>query len=302
MKTYNTYQEAKIANPDSEIYAYACNFLPECFIQPSHETYDRRGYFKCKPADYCMTLEKFLDDGYETVKGDVYLCTRGIVQTVHSDQFAKNMNNHENSDSRRYILRAKALEDKMNEEIKWESPMLKKLKEMQKKDRDNCINNLFDWGFITEKEKIGVIAACDVHEIKIGMTCSDDGMGEKLEQEDVGEWDGSGLPPVGVECEWIGGGIQHGEWGLVIVHGYANGHAWIEKMRDHSLHTVGNPAHFRKPETESQRLKRERLEAAYELYVDCGIQHETACFEEWREDYSDVWLAIVDKTKYTKGR
>tara|TARA_B100001063_G_C16779142_1_gene569388 strand:- start:14165 stop:14710 length:546 start_codon:yes stop_codon:yes gene_type:complete len=67
----------------------------------------------------------------------------------------------------------------------------------------------------------------------------------------------NGLPPVGVECEWIGGGLNHGDWGLVIVHACHNDFAWIEKLRDNSMHTVGNPAHFRKPETPQQREERE---------------------------------------------
>lgn len=53
-------------------------------------------------------------------------------------------------------------------------------------------------------------------------------------------------------------------------------------------------------ETPKQKEERERLEAAYDLYCTCGIQHETVGFKEWSDCYSDVWLSIVDKTGYRK--
>lgn len=55
---------------------------------------------------------------------------------------------------------------------------------------------------------------------------------------------------------------------------------------------------LKKPKTPEQREDRERLEAGYELYKTCGIQHETVSFNEWVDDYKDVWLNIVDKTNY----
>ncbi|TNF21944.1 MAG: hypothetical protein EP325_01830 [Vibrionaceae bacterium] len=79
------------------------------------------------------------------------------------------------------------------------------------------------------------------------------------------EWNGEGLPPVGVECEWIGGGLKYGDWGRVVVHAYANNQAWIEKLINGSLHTVGNPAHFRKLETEAERNDRERNDLVNEI-------------------------------------
>ena len=57
-----------------------------------------------------------------------------------------------------------------------------------------------------------------------------------------------------------------------------------------------------KPETPHHREERERLEAGYELYKTCGIQHETVSFNEWVDDYKDVWLNIVDKTNYRKEK
>ncbi|WWO62293.1 coil containing protein [Vibrio phage vB_VcM_SY] len=82
------------------------------------------------------------------------------------------------------------------------------------------------------------------------------------------EWNGKGLPPVDVECEWIGGGVAHGDWGLVAVRAYSGDYAWIEKLYDNSMHTVRSPAFFRKLETPQQREEREQLEAAYDLYCE----------------------------------
>lgn len=107
MKTYNTYQEAKIANPKSEIYVHGGKFLPECDILPSHETYERRGYFKCHPKDYCMTLAEFFDVGHELVSGDAYL---GPCGNVYIFGLTALRHYRSCSDSGRYILRAKALE------------------------------------------------------------------------------------------------------------------------------------------------------------------------------------------------
>lgn len=93
-----------------------------------------------------------------------------------------------------------------------------------------------------------------------------DQLDEWLGLESKTEWDGEGLPPVGVECEWIGGGLNHGDWGLVVVRAYNGDCAWIEKLNNNSMHTVMNPAHFRKPETPEQKAERELYEAIEDGY------------------------------------
>lgn len=57
---------------------------------------------------------------------------------------------------------------------------------------------------------------------------------------------------------------------------------------------------FSKPLTPDQLAANERLEAAYDLYCTCGIQHETVSIEEFEDEYVDVWYAVVDKTGYRK--
>ncbi len=114
MTTYNTYQEAKIANPESNIYIQAGKFLPERSIRPSPWTYDFRGLALCNPADYCMTVEEFLADGNKLEFTDIIACSNSSVVSV--------ANWIMDGVSKYYILRAAALEEKEPELTKDDSP------------------------------------------------------------------------------------------------------------------------------------------------------------------------------------
>ena len=100
------------------------------------------------------------------------------------------------------------------------------------------------------------------------------------------EWSGKGLPPVNIECEWIGGGVAHGDWGPVIVRAYSGDYAWIEKLYDNSMHTVRSPAFFRKPETPQQRKDRERACAIYDMCAEADIFNEESNF--WAGKFYDL--------------
>lgn len=76
MKTYNSYEEAKIANPQSTIYK-------GCSV---------KAFFTCKgidpvglplqpanPADHCMTNNEFIEKGYRIVIGDIVLDDKRVV-------------------------------------------------------------------------------------------------------------------------------------------------------------------------------------------------------------------------------
>lgn len=107
MTTYNTYAEAKIANPDSEIYVHDGKFATKEFaIQLSVRDYN--DWYKCHPKDYCMTLEEFLADGHKLVNGDLFIGARGAASKV-ADEVGMNIPDFQDKD--RYILRAKALEN-----------------------------------------------------------------------------------------------------------------------------------------------------------------------------------------------
>ena len=122
MKKYNSYTEAKIDNPDCEVY----KFLPRIITGDGHyfaSNNDLNGaaivngsIFKCNPADHCMTLEQFFDDGHKLVDGDVYLGGCDNVCVVGLDIVASGANTRHRNDNKRYILRAKSLETKLKPE------------------------------------------------------------------------------------------------------------------------------------------------------------------------------------------
>jgi len=73
------------------------------------------------------------------------------------------------------------------------------------------------------------------------------------------------------------------------------------------MHTVRNPAHFRKPETPEQKKEREELEAAYDLYTVYQSASNLSCmnitdFKEHAEDHPlyKGFVAIVNETGYRK--
>ena len=119
MKKYNSYAEAKIDNPDCEIY----KFMPHNIAGDEYyfaSDNDLNGavmvngsIFKCNPADHCMTLERFLASGKRLVRGDVFIGYGGIASTVANPAV---MNEPQEVDSDAYILRAKALETKLKPE------------------------------------------------------------------------------------------------------------------------------------------------------------------------------------------
>lgn len=140
MTTYNTYQEAKIANPNCEIYvSMDRKFAAQAYASILELSGIKGGWNKCHPKDYCVTLEKFLACGYKFVTGDEWLDADGDVVRVKYDTHVIGNNKPNELDNERYILKAKALEDEFNDS----------------------------------------------------------------EIADGSEWDGTGLPPVAVECEKI---------------------------------------------------------------------------------------------------
>ena len=117
MTTYNTYQEAKIANPESEIYVLSRKtaLMVGKFqaINDAPTSHFASGWTKCDPSKYCMTVEKFLADGNELTEGDVIINANGNVNAITSvDCKALNLGGHSIFNDERFILRAAALETK----------------------------------------------------------------------------------------------------------------------------------------------------------------------------------------------
>lgn len=112
MKTFETYQEAKIANPDSEIYTDGRIFCGERW---SKFYYDMR---KCNPADYCMNEDDFYSCGYRYLNGDIiYSEISGLVIVIGMDVSIADMDWNDGFGHKRFILRAAALKTKHQQEM-----------------------------------------------------------------------------------------------------------------------------------------------------------------------------------------
>ncbi|CAM0101888.1 hypothetical protein VPH209E381_0010 [Vibrio phage 209E38-1] len=108
MTTYNSYEEAKIANPESEI--FKSPGVPKAFTaRPNSQL-----WFKCNPADHCMTIEKFLADGHKFAEGDLIFNSHPSpsVDCIRDEDLVDYNEFDEEDDDKRYILRAAALETK----------------------------------------------------------------------------------------------------------------------------------------------------------------------------------------------
>ncbi|AUR83703.1 hypothetical protein NVP1039O_04 [Vibrio phage 1.039.O._10N.286.55.A2] len=105
--TYDSFEAAKIANPESDIYELNGVF------QPGHMKC-RNGESKCNPSKHCMTVEKFLADGHKFIEGDVVLDVSDVeVITTQLDVGAYNQK--DKTDVYRYILSAEALKPSDND-------------------------------------------------------------------------------------------------------------------------------------------------------------------------------------------
>lgn len=113
---YKTYAEAKIANPDSEIVTTGkkwngCGSFAGVFQKINDGGKCDIGddsWVICNPADYCSSVKEFLEAGYSFSIGDLFLGTDGAVHDI--GEIYQQTNQCEDSDSKRYILSASALD------------------------------------------------------------------------------------------------------------------------------------------------------------------------------------------------
>lgn len=122
------------------------------------------------------------------------------------------------------------------------------------------------------------------------------------------DWDGTGLPPVGVMCELKYKTASHAIWRKCKVFAYSNEDGFVaaiwhldgEIWRHNTIET--SEYDFRKLESQQQLEVRERIESAYALYCESliGEDEETVSFDEFKEFKNRLrqWLRIVDKTGY----
>lgn len=133
------------------------------------------------------------------------------------------------------------------------------------------------------------------------------------------EWDGKGLPPIGEVCEIYTYdspvNVDLMSWHKVRILSIHDAGFGAEDIVTYTcdwepnFHVDAHPARklrFRKLETEAEKVERERLESAYELYMEgqysVGVIGYDS-FDQFKLDKVQVkfWLAIVDKTNYRKG-
>lgn len=114
MKTYKTYQECKIANPERTVHKISGEFTASSVSEHGHSLQP------CNPADHCMTVKEFLDAGYRFEVGDALLFPDDVEQvqivgptachTCFIDVDAANCRSM--VDHKVYVLRADALESR----------------------------------------------------------------------------------------------------------------------------------------------------------------------------------------------
>ncbi|CAM0061492.1 hypothetical protein VPH1220G2_0083 [Vibrio phage 1220 g2] len=106
MTTYNSYEAAKIANPESDIYPHGDRFttIGSALITGT----------KCNPDKHCMSMLTFHELDHKLIDGDLYQNEKGRVITVGALGFKEkhcNLLGYYVDPSKTYILRASALED-----------------------------------------------------------------------------------------------------------------------------------------------------------------------------------------------
>lgn len=134
---------------------------------------------------------------------------------------------------------------------------------------------------------------------------------ESLAKGDEVEWNGEGLPPVGVECEILFKEYPHKGFGLFNILAYHGGAIWVQytgplenngKCYTEECSTL----EFRKPESPEQKAERERLEAAIKLHDIANLSYYDGCLPfncGWNnagEKVRNMWLSVVDETGYRK--
>lgn len=148
----------------------------------------------------------------------------------------------------------------------------------------------------------------DNQEIKIGLTCADDEPSKlvidakdaiKVDLGAGNKWDGEGLPPVGTDCEFK----PYNTWESGVYRGKNKLGDLIFEFADSGVVDLFDEStKIRKPETPQQREERERLEAAYDLYViaQLAIDGDVIDYSDFVKNSRQMRgaLAIIDKTGY----
>lgn len=109
MKTFETYQAAKIAMPKACIVKYKYGGNYRFTGMPTREgTTLCNGSEFAEPQDHCMTVKQFFENGHKFIEGDLMIGRGGLVIKVSN---WLDYNSLLEDDDKRYVLSAKALEE-----------------------------------------------------------------------------------------------------------------------------------------------------------------------------------------------
>ena len=133
---YNSYEEAKIDNPESKIVTTGPDWKGKTstagkFQVLSQQILERNYWVICDPSNHCMTVEEFLGGGRGFSAGDFYMELDGSVNELLEEDLTT-MNSLDTSDHNRYVLRAAALEKP--ERVKVEYVKVKSVFELNREE------------------------------------------------------------------------------------------------------------------------------------------------------------------------
>lgn len=104
---YKTYAEAKIANPDSEIYcAMISNDGRGIYGKLIDINMVTKSHYLCNPADHCSSLKDFFDAGFKLVAGDKII---GVGESVWDIAEYSEFHEPDEENDIRFILSVSAL-------------------------------------------------------------------------------------------------------------------------------------------------------------------------------------------------
>lgn len=110
------------------------------------------------------------------------------------------------------------------------------------------------------------------------------------------EWDGEGLPGIGVTCEHCPGGTTQTEWEVVTVIGISKRPSgmftdyWLRK-EDGSSYVIGNPYRFRPIRTEAERKRDDVVDSIVEHYI--GYHGDPKGGEAYIDRARSIYAAIA---------
>lgn len=324
MTTYNTYQEAKIANPDCEIFEVAGDGFNahDVFATGSDLAkfnFGKHTFTLCKPSDHCMTLGELRDSHGGEQAGDLILgYSSGSVKVI------KNIDSETRSFDREcFVLRAAALENQMNiDKVETQTPetMQPRAKHFEVK-KDVHLRDCQKKAQTEHQEGMSAFSGeawydahhhCNYHglndDVVIEFEHEDSNFVEKITVAEAKRitrnpmrhtkrWR---LPLQTKEVEWENGDFAIYEGSVVMVIAYHPKHPVIVVETSTEEYINVGICDLSKPENQQQREDRERLEAAYDLYVTWRGEKPEA-LDTFKRCNHDNWLAIVDKTNYRKG-